>query len=234
MTGWLASIVNSDEARHVLAAGADVIDAKNPHAGALGALPLDTVRSIVEAVGGKALVSATVGDFPTMEPRAVSHAVNMMSATGVDFVKIGLFPAPALGHCLNALATQCSQHRLVAVLFADRNPDMGLIARLATIGFSGVMFDTLDKNAGALMVHQPVAALRDFVAQAKDANLLSGLAGSLRVEDISFLAPLAADYLGFRGALCLGHTRIQTLDMRALSTISQAMGKKVTRQLADR
>ena len=40
MTGWLASITDIDDARQVLAAGANIIDAKNPHAGALGALPV--------------------------------------------------------------------------------------------------------------------------------------------------------------------------------------------------
>src|SRR3569833_993095 len=85
MTGWLASVTDADEARQVLAAGADIVDAKNPHAGALGALPLDTVRAIVSAVGGQAPVSATVGDFPSMEPHADARDVDMKAATGIDF-----------------------------------------------------------------------------------------------------------------------------------------------------
>lgn len=227
MTGWLASIMDANEARQVLAVGADIIDAKNPHAGALGALPLNTVRSIVEAVGGKTLVSATVGDFPAMEPHAVRHAVSMMAATGVDFVKIGLFPAPTLHHCLDALASLCGQYRLVAVLFADRNPDIHLVPRLAKLGFSGAMLDTMDKAAGGLLQHQPVAHLANFVAQARNVNLISGLAGSLRAADIPVLASLDPDYLGFRGALCLNHTRIQTLDFGEISTIAQAMGENI-------
>src|SRR3569623_3088620 len=154
MTGGLASGTDADEARQVLAAGADIVDAKNPHAGALGALPLDIVRAIVNAVGGQAPVSATVGDFPAMAPHAVAQAVGTLAATGDDFVKIGLFPAPALHVCLAALAPLCSQHRLVAVLFADRNPDIGLAERLAEYGFAGIMLDTLDKSAGGLLQHQ--------------------------------------------------------------------------------
>jgi len=148
MTGWLASITDIGEARQALAAGADIIHAKNPHAGALGALPLDTVHAIVDAVGGRTPVSATIGDFPAMAPQAVFHAVSMMAISGVDFVKIGLFPAPALHDCLAALAPLCSRYRLVAVLFADRHPDLGLLGRLAGYGFAGVMLDTLDKSAG--------------------------------------------------------------------------------------
>lgn len=223
MTGWLASVTDADEARQVLAAGADIVDAKNPHAGALGALPLDTVRAIVNAVGGQAPVSATVGDFPNMEPHAVARAVDMMGATGVDFVKIGLFPALALQDCLAALAPLCSQHRLVAVLFADRNPDIGLADRLAEYGFAGIMLDTLDKSAGGLLRHQPVARLARFVDHARQRGLISGLAGSLRVTDIPILAPLGADYLGFRGALCRNHARTQSLDTEAMLAVSDAI-----------
>lgn len=225
MTGWLASVTDVGEARQVLAAGADIVDAKNPHTGALGALPLDTVRAIVNAVGGHAPVSATVGDFPTMEPHAVVHAVDMMAATGVDFVKIGLFRAPALHDCLAALAPLCSQHRLVAVLFADRNPDIdiGLADRLAECGFAGIMLDTLDKSAGGLLRHQPVARLTRFVDHARHLGLISGLAGSLRVTDIPILAPLGADYLGFRGALCRSHARTQSLDTEAMLAVSDAI-----------
>ncbi|MBS0312270.1 MAG: (5-formylfuran-3-yl)methyl phosphate synthase [Proteobacteria bacterium] len=223
MTGWLASVTDADEALLVLAAGADIVDAKNPRAGALGALPLDTVRAIVNAVGGQAPVSATVGDFPNMEPHAVARAVDMMGATGVDFVKIGLFPAPALQDCLAALAPLCSQHRLVAVLFADRNPDIGLADRLAEYGFAGIMLDTLDKTAGGLLQHQPVARLARFVDHARQRGLISGLAGSLRVTDIPILAPLGADYLGFRGALCRNHARTQSLDTEAMLAVSDAI-----------
>lgn len=226
MTGWLASITNADEARQVLIAGADIIDAKNPHAGALGALPLNTVRAIVDAVSGQAPVSATVGDFPAMEPHAVTRAVSKMAATGVDFVKIGLFPAPALQDCLDALEPLCGQYRLVAVLFADCNPDIQLADRLAELGFAGIMLDTMDKSAGGLLQHQPVARLANFVAQARSLNLISGLAGSLRAVDIPVLAPIGSDYLGFRGALCHNHARTQTLDLDAMSAITQAIGKK--------
>jgi len=223
MTGWLASVTDADEALLVLAAGADIVDAKNPRAGALGALPLDTVRAIVNAVGGQAPVSATVGDFPNMEPHAVARAVDMMGATGVDFVKIGLFPAPALQDCLAALAPLCSQHRLVAVLFADRNPDIGLADRLAEYGFAGIMLDTLYKTAGGLLQHQPVARLARFVDHARQRGLISGLAGSLRATDIPILAPLGADYLGFRGALCRSHARTQSLDTEAMLAVSDAI-----------
>ncbi|MGZ8249348.1 (5-formylfuran-3-yl)methyl phosphate synthase, partial [Methylomagnum sp.] len=47
MTGLLASVANLDEARLVAESGADIIDLKNPAAGALGALSVGEVARIV-------------------------------------------------------------------------------------------------------------------------------------------------------------------------------------------
>jgi dihydroneopterin aldolase len=112
---------------------------------------------------------------------------------------------------------------LIAVLFADRNPDIRLAERLAEYGFAGIMLDTLDKSAGGLLQHQPAAHLASFVARAKGLNLISGLAGSLRAADIPILARLEPDYLGFRGALCHNRARTQRLDLRAMAAIAQAI-----------
>ncbi len=227
MSAWLASVTDAAEARQVLAAGAAIVDAKNPHAGALGALPHEIVRAIVAAVDGLAPVSATIGDFPDMPAREVARAVAEMAATGVDFVKIGLFPAASLMACLAALAPLAARHRLVAVLFADREPDFQLLPHLARHGFAGVMLDTANKTGGSLLRHQPPPRLAEFVAQAKNLGLLTGLAGSLKLADIPTLAPINPDYLGFRGALCHKHARTQALDPDALAALSEAMGREM-------
>lgn len=227
MSAWLASITDAAEARQVLAAGAAIIDAKNPHAGALGALPHDAVRAIVAAVDGRAPVSATIGDFPDMPAAEVARAVAEMAATGVDFVKIGLFPAASLMACLDALAPLAARQRLVAVLFADREPDFQLLPHLARHGFAGVMLDTANKTGGGLLRYQPPPRLAEFVAQAQQLGLLTGLAGSLKLADIPTLAPIGPDYLGFRGALCHKHARTHALDPDALAALSEAMGREM-------
>lgn len=223
MTGWLASITNLREARMALASGAHIIDAKNPHAGALGALDSATVRDIVAGVAGWAPVSATVGDFPSMEAELVSRAVAATAGTGVDYVKIGLFAAPGLDACLTALAPLARRYRLVAVLFADQWPDFTLLGRLAGLGFHGAMLDTAGKSGGGLLVHQSPNRLADFVTRARGLGLLCGLAGSLGVEDIPRLLPLAPDYLGFRGALCEARARTRGLSQQALDAVARAM-----------
>ncbi len=129
-------------------------------------------------------------------------AVQRIAATGVDFVKLGLFRTDGIDALLDALSPIAAEHRLIAVLFADRSPRLGIVADLAAAGFSGVMLDTADKASGRLpdlMLDNQLAA---FVALAREHRLLCGLAGSLRLDDIEPLLALTPDYLGFRGALC--------------------------------
>jgi uncharacterized protein (UPF0264 family) len=218
MTRMLASVANLEEARLVLDAGADLIDLKNPAAGALGALPVAEAARIVQALGGRRPVSATVGDLP-LEPAAVVPAVEAMAAAGVDYVKLGFFPGgdpAAVLRGLSPLAT--SGVRLVAVLFGDCAPDLALVGALAEAGFAGAMLDTADKRKGSLRAVREPGFLREFVAETRRHGLICGLAGSLRAEDVPSLRAFEPDYLGFRGALC-GGDRTGRLDPDAVRTL---------------
>lgn len=222
MTGLLASVRSSAEAELALATGADIIDLKEPQAGSLGALPPDVVRDCVTLVAGRRPVSATIGDLPA-DPDVIAEAVARTAALGVDFVKIGIFPGGAPEAVLDVLRHRAaSGTRLVALLFADREPDFGLVRRVAECGFAGVMLDTMGKDGRGLRDALDQGTLRRFVDQAHDLGLLAGLAGSLRLKDIPALAPLGADYLGFRGALCRGE-RTGDLDPEALREVRAAL-----------
>ena len=75
-----------------------------------------------------------------------------------------------------------------------------------------MMLDTADKTMGNLRSHMQDKEIGSFVIHAKSYGLLAGLAGSLKASDIAPLLKLEPDYLGFRGALCKDHSRIQSLD----------------------
>jgi len=216
VTGLLASVTDVEEARLAAAGGADIIDLKNPAAGALGALPPKTLRAVRTALPTRTL-SATIGDLPPY-PGPVTEAVRRTAACGVDYVKIGLFPGGDLDATLKALQPLTADCRLIAVLPADYLIALSLLETLAKFGFAGVMLDTADKAKGPLTAIRPPAFLERFVRQAKRLGLMTGLAGSLRLEDIDRLLPLAPDYLGFRGALCDGG-RTACLDTRRLQAI---------------
>lgn len=202
MTGVLASVTSVAEAELALVAGADILDLKNPAAGALGALPAATIRAIVAHVAGRCCVSATIGDLP-MVPEVIAAAVASMGALSVDIVKVGLFPGGDRDASLAALAAEASRgRRIVAVMFADQQPDFSLVGRARDLGLAGIMLDTADKSRGGLRHHLDPGRLAEFVTRAREAGLLTGLAGSLALADIPALLPLRPDYLGFRGALC--------------------------------
>ena len=219
MTGMLASVNSLAEAHTILKTSVDIIDLKQPEQGALGALSTETVKQIVQAVNARKLLSATIGDIP-MQAEPVYKAAKAMADTGVDYIKIGFFPGGNWLECLNAL-NQLSEKgfQLIAVLFADTQPEYKIIKTLKQHGFTGVMLDTMDKSKGSLLEIMQMADIESFVNSANHFQLLSGLAGSLKIADIPELIDLDADYLGFRGALCEGQNRKAKLDINTIDTI---------------
>jgi dihydroneopterin aldolase len=208
------------EARLVVEHGADIVDLKDPARGALGALEINIVRDIVAALAGKVMVSATVGDLLAMQPEEVKAAVRRTAQTGVDIVKVGFFSASSAAACISALAEETREGiKLVAVLFADQQPQRAWLSRFAEQGWYGVMLDTAGKNGLSLRNHLGDEELCDFVSAARRLGLAVGLAGSLREGDIPHLLRFHPDYLGFRGALCGGNTRTGNIDPTAVIRI---------------
>jgi FolB domain-containing protein len=220
MTLLLASVTGPDEAALALAQGADIIDLKDASRGALGALEPDLLRAAVTAIGRRRPVSAVTGDL-AMDPHLISAAVARTAEAGVDYVKVGLFPDPRRMDCIRALAPLARNARIVGVMFADRGADNALIALMAEVGFAGVMLDTAEKKAGGLIDCMDVAALRVFIGTCREHGLMAGLAGSLEAPDVPRLLLLEPDYLGFRGALCVGRDRTARLDPSAIAVIRE-------------
>jgi dihydroneopterin aldolase len=274
MTMMLASVRSLDEALIGLEGGADLIDLKEPSRGALGALDHAAVRICVQAIGARRPVSATIGDLPSMDPQAMTAAVERMAATGVDFIKIGFFSHPRALECATALADLTCETQLIAVIFADepwsmdpspsgipgrspelwsqtgygqrpvspwgipRNPFRGagvrddlipLINALADAGFAGAMLDTAHKTGKTLRDWRAGKELEEFVTRGRGHGLLTGLAGSLRREDVLPLLAIGPDYLGFRGALCRDGERAKILDQEAFAAIRAAIPQGTVR-----
>lgn len=199
---FLASVTNTQEAYTAFAAGADVIDCKDPATGALGRLDLDEISSIVQAVSALAPVSATIGDsFACLDHRV--RAAEEVAATGVAIVKCGFDGQPDDTAAAEALANaRLGEAKLFAVLMADRISDFALVPHLARLGYMGAMLDTAGKAQGALPQIMGEDRIRAFLSIARSYGLAAGLAGSLRLSDITPLSALGPDILGFRGALC--------------------------------
>jgi len=207
MTKLLVSVRTSEEALEALAAGADIIDLKDPAQGALGALPASVIDEIVHLVNGRLPISATIGDLP-MDAESVMFAIEHTSKIGVDIIKAGFFGASeAHDKWVKVLQSYTAGVRLVAVLFADQMPDFAVLPKLKQAGFYGVMLDTASKSGKCLGDYVSMQRLREFLQTARQYELETGFAGSLRLADIPMLASLSPGYLGFRGGLCEQHIR---------------------------
>jgi len=224
MTKWLASVKSLEEANTLLPLLPDILDMKDPARGALGALPVEIVSQIVALINGQCQTSATIGDLP-MQADIIATAMIDMTASGVDYVKIGLFPSDNLLNCISELADTVKSLKtpVIAVLFADKMTDIECIQLLKSSGFQGVMVDTAIKNGQGLLDCWDSAQLTAFVNAARRHNMLCGLAGALRIENIASLKPLMADYLGFRSALCQENNRKMELQLGLVRRVQDAI-----------
>ncbi|RUU28632.1 (5-formylfuran-3-yl)methyl phosphate synthase [Mesorhizobium sp. M6A.T.Ce.TU.016.01.1.1] len=220
MTRMLASVTGVDEAEIALSGRVDIIDLKDPKAGALGAVPTEIIGQATSFIAGRAPVSAVCGDLP-MEPETIRAKAEEIAATGVDYVKIGFFPSANAAACAEALAPLAARTKLIAVLFADLAPDFELLPIFAKHRFHGALVDTANKADGRLLDHLPPERIPGFIDRAKSLGLMVGLSGSLEAPDIPRLLPFAPDFLGFRGALCGDAGRAGSISAEAVSQIRE-------------
>jgi dihydroneopterin aldolase len=231
MTLMLASVTGPAEAELVLEAGADIVDLKDPAAGALGAVAPEIVRETVARIAGARQTSAVTGDLP-MEPETVRAAAETMAACGVDYVKVGIFSSGGAQEVIRSLHETARRTKLVAVLFADLAPDFDLIEYCADAGFAGAMLDTAGKHGGRLIQHLDMLSLEKFIARCHARGLIAGLAGSLEAPDVPRLLPLSPDLLGFRSALCRAGDRKSELDRQAIALIRDLIPAQISRDAA--
>ena len=219
----LVSVRSVEEALLAADGGADFIDLKEPGRGALGVLPIATIREIVGALrrhGSGLDISATIGDVAMHEGGRIAACVDAVGACGVDYVKVGIERVPQARSVLDALAA--SGWPIVPVFIADKGLAQADVAHACALGFAGVMADTFDKRAGSLFDAVRMDELRRFIVTARAAGTMVGLAGALRAAHEPLLRALAPDFAGFRTAVCAGD-RSSALDPQRLRTLVALM-----------
>ncbi|MEX2544212.1 MAG: (5-formylfuran-3-yl)methyl phosphate synthase [Phycisphaeraceae bacterium] len=209
--GLLVSVRNVAEARAAMAGGADVIDIKEPAAGALGAASPTTIQQVAAAATSTHCVSAALGELVDGPPPTLLSAP---AVRGLDFVKVGLGGAPANWRArLDALARQVGAARFVVAVYADAE-HVGappLEAALAWMtrraarprdAIAGLLIDTAIKDGRGLRTWVDDATLARAIGRAHAAGAFVALAGSLRADDLPHCASLGPDLLAVRGAAC--------------------------------
>lgn len=216
-TKILTSIKSTKEAMLVLDKGVDIIDFKNPAFGSLSALPIDKIKSCLKVIPSKQLTSATIGDIYDIEQ--IKKKTFFLSNTEIDFIKIGFFFDEKKIKNLSTIKKISHNKKIIAVLFADKQPKLNLIKEIKKRNFDGILIDTLNKGNGSLRNYLTNNEIKNFIIYAKKESLSIGLAGSLTVKDIEPLRRMYPDYLGFRGALCMANQRKDDISAVSLNRV---------------
>jgi uncharacterized protein (UPF0264 family) len=211
----LVSVASAADASEAMAGGADIIDTKDPSAGPLGPVTLGVFHDVRRLCAGR-LVSAALGD-PADTAEAKRRAAAFASA-GAGLVKVGFGQTRSAGQIAALLTAALTgtraragdgtrpATRVIAVCYVDA-PAAGvspqqMLSVAKGCGASGVLLDTADKAGPGLCALMSRAAVREWLAAAAGAGLLSALAGRLTIDDVGALAELPVEVVGIRGAAC--------------------------------
>jgi hypothetical protein len=214
--GLLVSVRSVTEARTALAAGADVIDVKEPSRGPLGGADIEEIAAVVRTVESRVPVTAAMGELLALVDTARREAIYQSLPSGVSLFKIGLAGSGHLNDwqarwtkAISALADESTAPRAqaVAVAYADwqaadaPEPYRVLNAGIE-LGCPALLVDTWNKSGGGLFDHWPLTSLHDFVQRVQQQQMIVVLAGSLTGDQIRQAAALGPDLIAVRGAAC--------------------------------
>lgn len=225
----LISVAAAAEVAAALEGGADVVDIKQPSEGSLGAPQPALIRRVRPYVAPPVELSVAIGDAPHL-PGTFALAALGAAGCGVDYVKVGVLGskrAPEAVALLSAVRRAALEGnprtRVLAVAYADAArvgapPPHSLPDIARDSGIEGVVLDTNIKDGTSVFAALGESAIAAFLDAARNADLLTGLAGSLSAGDLSRLRRLGPDLVGVRGAACEGGRtgRVSALRVRGL------------------
>jgi uncharacterized protein (UPF0264 family) len=210
----LVSVRTAAEARIALAGGADIVDAKEPSRGSLGAVSPSVLRQICQRIPSERPISIALGDVST--PAQVLQSVSAVprSRRTATYLKLGFasISDPEIVHqCLRVALDSVAGRSIgiVAVAYADAALAGSLAPEVVChiageARATGVLFDTCVKNERHLLTWLKPARLAALLAAARSAHLFTAVAGGLGLAQLPAVRQAGPDIVGFRGAVCLG------------------------------
>ena len=246
----LVSVRDAEEARAALRGGADVIDVKDPDAGALGRPSDATVATVLALVAGRCAVTAALGEIGEHADGVLSDGHGTQGATGgwpasgtrsaepgpcrqPSLFKLGLAHAPRHWRTrLDALARELGRDRFVITAYADADrvaapPLEELMAWAQPARVAGLLIDTAVKDGRGLFDWLDERTLCDAIDQARTAGLMIALAGSLTLDAVTRCAALRPDVVAVRSAACAGGDRGGQVTSAAVCAVRAALATGV-------
>lgn len=214
----LVSVRSAGEVEAAVDGGAEIIDAKEPTRGSLGAVDATELARIADAVPDGMPFSIALGDLAT--PSAAATGMDLMRAVTARpaelYVKVGLAGVVQPGAARSLLEAAVSAARrsplepdVVAVAYADYQAakavdPQAVLEAAAETGVRGVLLDTWSKDGQSLFAWISWADIRGWLEGARNRGLLTALAGSLSLEHMALVRGLGPEVFGVRGAVCEG------------------------------
>jgi uncharacterized protein (UPF0264 family) len=216
----LVSVRSASEAKVAVENGADIVDAKEPWAGPLGAVSPPVLATILRALPDEMPLGIALGDV-----RAGADVVSTLdrlalpARAGAVYLKLGFAGGATSEEIALMLRLAVSRARalgssvlIVAAAYADyqraRSPSPGdVLAAAISAGAAGALIDTWAKDGLGLLDHLAGDELRGWSLRARSQGLLAAVAGSLGPAAIPAVLAAEPDILGVRGAVCRGGRR---------------------------
>jgi (5-formylfuran-3-yl)methyl phosphate synthase len=233
----LVSVRSAEEVAAALAGGADIIDAKEPARGSLGAVSAAVLAAIAARTPGTIPLSVALGDCTSeAEVQAVVDAAQVPGRSAPVYLKLGFAGVASVERVTELLVTAvaaaaegASARCIVGVAYADHReagalPPEDVLRATRAAGASGFLADTWRKDGRGLLDHLSLARLGGLSLRARAAGLLFAVAGSLDSHAIPHLAAIA-DVLGVRGAACRGG-RSGSVDAERVAELRRQLGTR--------
>jgi len=218
-TKILTSVKSFKETSLVSLYNVDIIDFKDPDKGALGAMPIEKIKSCLKILPSSQETSATIGDIDNTD--GIEAKVIKLSKINIDFIKVGIFFNENKLYKLSNIKNLIRKNKkLIAVIFADYNYSCQIVKKIKEANFDGILIDTANKKRGNLRYFMSKKKIKNFINISKKNKLSIGLAGSLKISDINPLLKLQPDYIGFRSALCSGYKRDLDICQKSLNEVT--------------
>jgi uncharacterized protein (UPF0264 family) len=212
----LVSVRSGIEAVRALDGGADIVDAKEPTRGSLGAVDGGVLREIARALPPGAPLSVALGDLAEPDEVKAMTAALGLGNLEVAYLKVGFAgmgdatrASRTISRLVDTAADLPGRPRVVAVAYADHreagSPEPSAIAVLARrIGADAVLLDTWTKDGRDLFAWMSPSVLKEWVARVRIAGLAVAVAGSIRENTMATVLDAQPDIVGVRGAACEG------------------------------
>jgi (5-formylfuran-3-yl)methyl phosphate synthase len=214
----LVSVRSAGEVEAAVQGGADIVDAKEPMRGPLGAVDAAELARIAAAVPDGMPLSLALGDLAT--PATAATGLDLTRAVARRpaelYVKLGLAGVvhPTVARSVLEAAVSAARRSplepdVVAVAYADYRLAQAVAPRIvleaaAETGVRGVLLDTWTKEGRPLFTWMRWAEIYGWVEGARSRGLLTALAGSLALDHMPLVCRLGPDVFGVRGAACEG------------------------------